>query len=232
MLVIKDEVLDQIMCEYSRFSRIFHNKRKWVQMTEYELWQELCLCILSSNVPYELAQSAFFHLKKKGYLVLDWIIETPSSQELMAKELARPLYSPRKLDGSGRKYRFPNMRAQNIFQAAKILSSEQGWLFEVLANHGSEREVRDLLVVSISGLGLKEASHFLRNIGYSNELAIIDSHVVSFLKKIEAIPEMNTKTITRNTYFELEDLLKKICDKYGLSLSIFDMAIWHYMRRR
>lgn len=232
MLAIKDEILDQVMHEYSRFSRTFRNYRKWLQMTEYELWLELCLCVLSSNVPYELAQSAFFHLEKKGYLVLDWIIETPNSQEFVAKELSRPLYSPRKLDGSGRKYRFPNIRAQNIFQAAKMVSSEKGWLSKVLSTHSSEIEVRDLLAINVSGLGLKEASHFLRNIGYSNELAIIDTHVVSFLKKIEVIAEVNTKTITRKTYLELENLLKKICDKYELSLSIFDMAIWYYMRRR
>lgn len=232
MCAVRKEILDKVLHGYPKLATIFYNNNKWDEMSDDELWQELCLCILSSNVPYESAQSVLFHLMKKGYLRLEWITKTPDSEKLIADELSKPLYLPRRVDGSYRKYRFPNVRARNIFQAAKVVSSKKDWLSKLLAASISEREARDCLVSNISGLGLKEASHFLRNIRYSNKLAIIDSHVVSFLEEYEENPLKNTKTITRKIYLELESQLQEICDKNGLDLSIFDMAIWYYMRRK
>ena len=231
MLVEENEILDLVLREYPRLATIFYSNKKWNEMSENELWQELCLCILSSNVPFESAQSAFFHLMDIGYLRLEWITGTSDSQKLIADELSRPIYLPKKLDGSYRRYRFPNVRSKNIYQAAKTVFSDEGWLSNLLGNSSSERATRDYLVANISGIGLKEASHFLRNIKYSKQLAIIDSHVISILKKIEAIPQRNIKTITPKIYLELESRLQEICQKYGLKLSIFDMAIWRYMRR-
>lgn len=231
MLVEENEILDLVLREYSKLVTIFYSNKKWNEMSEHELWQELCLCILSSNVPYELAQSAFFHLMDIGYLRLEWITRTSNSQKLIAEELSRPIYLPKKLDGSCRRYRFPNARSKNIYQAAKTVFSDEGWLSKLLGNSSSERAARDSLVVHIAGIGLKEASHFLRNIRYSKQLAIIDSHVISFLKKIEVIPERNVKTMTPKIYLDLESRLQEICEEYGLNLSIFDMAIWRYMRR-
>jgi N-glycosylase/DNA lyase len=232
MLVTENEIFDVILSEYSRLEMDFYRNKKWNEMSESELWRELCLCILSSNVPYELAQSAFFHLVDMGYLSLKWITKTKNSQKIIASELRKSIYLPRKLDSSYRKYRFPNIRSENIHQAAKMVSSDEVWLSKLLKNSTSERATRDFLVANISGLGLKEASHFLRNIRYSNQLAIIDSHVISFLVKIRAVPQRNTKTITRRIYLELEATLQDICDKHKLSLSIFDMAVWECMRRK
>jgi len=232
LAILKNEILVEVLHEYPKLATILNNNRTWVEMSENELWQELSLCIFSSNVPYELAQSVFFHLMKEGYLQLEWMTETPDSENLIANELSKPLYLPKRVDGSYRKYRFPNMRARDIYQAAKTVSSEKNWLSKLLAASTSQRETRDLLVVNISGIGLKEASHFLRNIRFSDKLAIIDSHVVSFLEKFEEIPRANAKTITCKIYLELENRLLEICDKNELNLSIFDMAIWHYMRRK
>jgi len=227
----KNRVLTETLLEYSRLLKTASNPRKWEDMTESELWYELVLCILSSNVPYELAQSAFLHLLNKGFLQLRWITKMPNSQGMIAKELSRPIYLPKKMDGSHRRYRFPNIRARNIIDAARVISSEKMWLKKLLTNSRSEKQVRRSLVACIPGVGLKEASHFLRNIGYSNELAIIDSHVFSFLKKIKAVAQKDIKTITPSIYLELEEMLQNICCTYNLNLSVFDVAIWNYMRR-
>jgi len=227
-----NQTLVQVLREYHTVADFLDNCRRWDEMTEDELWQTLCLCILSSNVPYESAQSALSHLTEKGYLRLRWIVETPNSENLIAKELSRPLYLPIKLDGSCRKYRFPNVRARNIVQAARVVFSEKLSLSELLARHDSERTVRDILVAKIPGIGLKEASHFLRDIGYSNNLAIIDSHVASFLAEIRAISPEEVKMINRSIYFELESILQKLCKEHNVSLSVFDMAVWRYMRKR
>ena len=228
----KKEIMNLVLDEYSRLETKYHRNKKWIDMSEDELWQELCLCILSSNVPYELTLSAFHHLKKKGYLRLELLKKESISKKIITDELSRPVYLPKKKDGGYRKYRFPKTRARNIIQAAKVIAREEDWIKKLLLRSNSERKVRGLLVSEISGIGLKEASHFLRNIKYSKNLAIVDSHVVSFLQQIDAGTQRKTKTITRNTYFELENQIQEICGEYKLDLSIFDMAIWHFMRRK
>jgi N-glycosylase/DNA lyase len=230
MLIAENELFDRVLDEYSQIMPKFHEARKWHEMSENELWQELCLCILSSNVPYELAKSAFRHLTRVGYLEQKWIIEVPNSRKIIAEELQKPLYLPRKIDGSLRKYRFPNVRSRDICETAKIASSKENWISNLLADSSSEIEARNYLVRKASGIGFKEASHFLRNIKYSNELAIIDSHVLSFLREINAVPIENAKTITHKTYMDLEIKLKEICESHNLNLSVFDMAIWTCMR--
>lgn len=227
----KKGIFNEVLSEYSKLVDVFNNNRKWIDMSENELWQELCLCILSSNVPFELARSAFLHLRK-GYLQLEWIAGTPNSERIIADELSRRIYFPKTTRGARRRYRFPNARARDIVQAAKVISSGEKWLSKLLRNNSSENEVRDVLVDKISGLGLKGASHFLRNIRYSTQLAIIDSHVLSFLSSIGVVESGNTKSLTRNVYLELESRLQEICDEYGMNLSIFDMAIWRCMRRK
>ena len=102
----------------------------------------------------------------------------------------------------------------------------------VLAHSSSEEDARSSLIKNISGIGLKEASHFLRNIGYSKKLAIIDTHIISFLTKINALNGLQIKSVTPRIYLELEDILKELCEERGLLMATFDMAVWNYMRKR
>lgn len=232
MLAAENTIPTEILRGYFRLACSFHCNKKWGEMSENELWRELCLCILSSNVPFELAKSAFTHLLDIGYLELEWITKTSDSQQQISRELSKPLYLPKKIDGSYRKYRFQNTRARDIAQAAKVIHSDNSFLFKLLTSSNSENTARDFLVSNITGIGLKEASHFLRNIGYSNQLAIIDSHVISFLIKINAVSQGDIKTITPKIYLKLERKLQNIASEHGLNLSVLDMAIWQYMRER
>ena len=222
--------LTQVVDMHSRLADSLRGRKKWNAMSEGELWEELSLCILSSNVPYELAKSAFLHLRDTLLLRPRWITQTSDSAEKIAYELSKQIYLPKKKNGRHRKYRFPNIRAQNITSAAKTLYLKNAGLLKILKNANSEQEARDFLVKNVAGVGLKEASHFLRNIGYSKSLAIIDSHVVTFLEEVEALPQVKIKTITPKIYMKLERILQDLCDSLDLNLSTFDMAIWHYMR--
>ncbi len=232
MLTVENETFSGVLSEYSSISPRYFDSQKWSQMTEEELWHELCLCILSSNVPYELALSALMHLKEHGYLSVEWIADNPKADTIIANELSKAIYLPRKSNGSLRKYRFPNARSRNIFKSAKTISCKEQWLHSLLVDSASEQKARSVLISNISGFGLKEASHFLRNIGYSNRLAIIDTHVISFLKEINALSTPQLKTLTPKTYMDLEYALQQICKEWGLLLSVFDMAVWRYMRKR
>ncbi len=223
------QTLSEVVCEYSRLKESFNLRKTWVELTEEQLWEELCKCILASNVPYDLALSAFRHLCENQFLEVDRILANPNITQEISFELSRPVYEPKRRDGSFRKYRFPNVRASDIAKAAVTLYHENDGLSELLKNSGSEKEARKFLVENVSGVGLKEASHFLRNVGYSESLAIVDTHVVSFLFEIGELSDRVT-TITPATYMKLEEILFSLCDSLGLSMPVFDMAIWNYMK--
>lgn len=86
--------------------------------------------------------------------------------------------------------------------------------------------VREWLVENVKGLGYKEASHFLRNIG-RDDVAIIDRHVLRYLHKnnyIDKIPG----NLSRKTYLEIEKILEDIADENDLNLAELDLYIWYY----
>ena len=84
--------------------------------------------------------------------------------------------------------------------------------------------MREWVVKNIKGLGYKEASHFLRNIGYKN-YAIIDFHIVDVLAKYNLIEK--PKTMTKKKYFEMEQLLKTIGNRLHLNMAELDLYLWY-----
>ncbi len=85
---------------------------------------------------------------------------------------------------------------------------------------------RDLLVVRVNGLGWKEASHFLRNIGYL-ELAIIDRHILKHLLECRAIDSI-PKTLTQRSYKEIEERFHQLATSFGLTLQELDLLFWSF----
>jgi len=79
-------------------------------------------------------------------------------------------------------------------------------------------------------MGLKESSMFLRNIRYSRGLAVIDVHVLDFLKKSGLIGHSNYRIQDRKTYLYLETLLRSFALDNRLDMSILDLAIWKSVR--
>ncbi len=136
---------------YYYLEKKFSSKTKWKNRKEYDLWHELCLCILASNIPYEQALSATNHLHEKDLLDQYWILEnTMYSKNRIAYELSLPVFLPKKKDGNLRKYRFPNVRAKNIVKSADILYHDGQNLKTILQNSQSERSVRDYLALNLS----------------------------------------------------------------------------------
>ena len=142
---------------------------------------------------------------------------------------SQPNFEPRKKDGGLRKYRYPQKRSEEIINAAQILYANSS-IKKILNNSTSDIAVRNFLVNKIPGIGIKESSHFLRNIGYSNSLAIIDVHVLNFLKQYNYVDPIEVQTLTKLKYEKLEIILQNLAEFHKLDLNILDLAIWHYMR--
>lgn len=215
---------------YYLIEKEFSQRKKWTNLSDQELWHELCFCILSSNVSFEQAKSAMLYLAKNNFLNPQWIENNNSSLELISKELSKSICLPIKKDGTLRKYRFPNVRARNLVMASNFFYSKNNGLKNSIVDFASEFTLRDFLVENVSGLGLKEASHFLRNIGMANSLAIIDVHIISFLKELRLISSFSV--ITEKKYYKFEEKMQQLANFYGLNLAVLDNAIWNYMKYR
>jgi len=162
-----------------------------------EIFKELCFCILTANFT---AEGGIKIQKETG----DGFLTMPEP------ELAK------KLKELG--HRFPKTRAEYIVEARNHKDSLKNIL-----RSPDETGTREWLVKNVKGLGYKEASHFLRNIGYEN-LAIIDFHIIDILAKHKVIER--PKTLTRKRYLEIEMVLKKLAKRLGLSLAELDLYLW------
>ncbi len=89
---------------------------------------------------------------------------------------------------------------------------------------GNQDMLRDFLVETVDGFGMKEASHFLRNIGYEN-VAIIDRHILRYLKS-EGVVKKNIKHLTRKRYLDVEKKFIELALKYGFKPAELDLLVW------
>ena len=107
---------------------------------------------------------------------------------------------------------------------------DRSYIKQRLEKATSVIEIRNFFAGQVPGIGIKESSHFLRNIGYSDTLAIIDVHVLNFLKENYFVNPSDVKNLTESKYEKLEIILQNLATFHGLNLGILDLAIWHYMR--
>ena len=105
-------------------------------------------------------------------------------------------------------------------------------LNKLLNKDTNEKIKREWIVKNIKGLGMKESSHFLRNIGYNN-VAILDFHVIDLLvenkitKRLKTSTGKATKTLTPKRYLEIEKKLEQLCKKTNLNQSELDLYLWY-----
>jgi len=112
-------------------------------------------------------------------------------------------------------HRFWPQRAERIFLARGFRNE-----LEKVRKNGD----RDWLVKNINGLGMKEASHFLRNIGFE-DVAIIDFHIVDLLKREKLIEEFSN--LNKKKYLEIEEVLRDLGNKVNLPLGELDLYLWY-----
>src|SRR3989344_8380720 len=115
-------------------------------------------------------------------------------------------------------HRFPNARAGFIYEAQKYKDS----IKQILDSIEGDIEKRAWLVKNVKGLGLKESSHFLRNIGHK-DVAIIDFHIIDLLERGGLIEK--PKTITPKVYIEVENLLRELSRKVNINLGELDLYL-------
>ena len=159
--------------------------------THKEWFSELCFCILTANT------TADGGMKLQATL-------GDSVCELSENELSNKLKELQ--------YRFPNVRAKYIHEAKKCLKIKD------MIKKMPSKEAREFIVDNIKGLGMKEASHFLRNTG-RKDVAIIDRHILRILG-------YNIDSLTRDQYLEIEREMEKLGKMTKTNLAELDLILW------
>ncbi|MGQ9720021.1 MAG: N-glycosylase/DNA lyase [Candidatus Jordarchaeum sp.] len=168
--------------------------------SDKEWFSELCFCILTAYSSVQMGLKIQNKLSCEDFLML-------------------PLENLcHKLREEG--YRFWERRADFIVCARDFYNIK-----EIITSFPDERLAREWLVKRIKGLGYKEASHFLRNVGFKN-VAILDRHVMRIMFEYGLISEI-PKTLTRRMYLELEQKLEDLGRMVGLSLGELDLYLWY-----
>ncbi len=166
-----------------------------------ERWfSELCFCILTANSSARLGIRIQERLGENGFLTLSF------------PELTRELRAMG--------HRFYRKRAEYIVEARGLRK-----LKEIIRDLSTAAEAREWLVKNVRGLGYKEASHFLRNIGHDS-VAILDRHVLRTLHK-EGIIESVSQHLSKSNYLSIEQKLKEVAGKAGLTLAELDLYLWY-----
>ncbi len=96
---------------------------------------------------------------------------------------------------------------------------------DVLQRFDDAHEAREWLVEHVKGLGYKEASHFLRNVGY-RDVAIIDRHVLRVMERHGLIEEIPS-SLTRRRYLAMEQRLRDLAASLDVTLAELDLYLWY-----
>ena len=114
----------------------------------------------------------------------------------------------------------------HIKKTKYILEAPKTWeLIKPILNNQNRKELRNLLAENVKGYGLKEASHFLRNIGKSeNQIAILDRHILRNLEKYGIINE--TKIKSKKHYFKIESPYLQFASSIKISPDELDLLWW------
>jgi len=164
-----------------------------------EWFVELCFCLLTANTSAEMG------LKMQKSLSYHDFAELPQF------ELAKKMNALR--------CRFFNRRSEFI-----CLAREHKNIKGKVKSFSGEHEAREWLSQNVKGIGMKEASHFLRNVGHEN-CAILDKHVLNLLAEHKIIER--PKSLSAKKYVEIENKLNELCELTGTTQGELDFYLWY-----
>ncbi len=178
--------------------------RAVLNKTDKEIFSELCFCICTPQSRARTCGRAISALKESGVLY--------NGNEKEVK--------------SGLKgVRFPNNKASYIVETRRMFTSGKGIKIKHRVDPDDILATRQWFAENVKGIGYKEASHFLRNIGLGKGLAILDVHILKNLIRhgvIKAVP----KSLSRSKYLESEQKVRKFSEKIKIPMDELDILFW------
>lgn len=176
------------------------------QGSDEAIFQELCFSLLAIQSSARSSDAAVRALASAGLL---W-----SGDEAAIARFLR------------HRTRFHNHKAAYIVRAReRFFPGGEPRLRKELGSFVTSRGARAWLVEEVDGFGLKEASHFLRNIGRGEDLAILDRHILRNLVRHRVIGRV-PKSLTPKRYLAIEVRMQDFAEQVGISLGVLDLLWW------
>jgi N-glycosylase/DNA lyase len=186
-------------------ARLKEFEEVWRTADDARLWEELVFCIFTAGASARMGLGsieAVRHLLARG-----------SHEELTLALLGR--------------HRYPNSRSGYIVVTREYLEGDcRMRLRERLEGFADPVERRDWLARSkgIKGLGYKESSHFLRNVGLRG-YAILDKHILRCLFEVGVL-ESPQPPSTRARYLATEERLRDFARDLSIDFDELDLVLW------
>jgi len=200
VLAIYSSIKDGIEVRLNEFSEIWENE------TDENLFSELAFCLLTPQSKAKMCWESICTLKEKDVLI-------DGDEE----EVLDCLYG----------VRFKYKKAKYIVEVRELFIVDGKIILrKEIEKYQSPFEVREWLVENVKGMGHKEASHFLRNIGKGGDLAILDRHILKNLVLIGAIEKI-PDIITPKKYLEIENIVREFSKEIGIPLDHLDIVLWY-----
>ncbi|MDQ3323875.1 MAG: N-glycosylase/DNA lyase [Acidobacteriota bacterium] len=185
--------------------RISEFEAVWQSGSDERLWEEMVFCFFTGGCSARMGMRSVEAVRP--------LLLTGNHAELA--------------DALRGRHRYPNARAGYIVASRAFLREHCDLrLREKLQSFDGDAERRDWLVKEkrIKGLGYKEASHYLRNIGLKG-YAILDKHILRSLAELGII-ENPTPPSTRAGYLAIEEKLKELATRANIDFDELDLVLW------
>lgn len=172
---------------------------------DHRLFEELAFCIFTANTSAEMSLKAVDAVRNV-------LIEGNAND------------MTRRLEGV---YRFNNVRPAHIVHTRNHLKNSLNFeLKKKISSFRSKNELRDYFALNkdVKGLGMKEASHFLRNIGFKG-YAILDKHIINSLYEFGFL-STNDKPKNPKHYLEIEQKFIDFSKQAGIDMDELDLLLW------
>jgi N-glycosylase/DNA lyase len=186
-------------------ARLNEFRQVWQEGSDERLWEEMVFCFFTGGCSARMGINSVEAVRP--------ILMTGTQPELADA-----------LVGS---HRYPNARSKYIVHSRDYLEKHLNMrLRDKLRSFTDPHERRDWLVrdKGIKGLGYKEASHYLRNIGFRG-YAILDKHVLRCLAELNIIEDPKPPN-TRTRYLTVENKLKQLTRDVGIDFDEMDLVLW------
>jgi N-glycosylase/DNA lyase len=175
------------------------------QSGDAELFKELCFCILAANSSAEMGLKTLAAIED---IVLD--AGLPALQNRLS-----------------RGFRYWRVRPSYIVHTRDYLKRDYGFKLRELLQSLPDHEGRRAFLADnkdIKGIGWKEASHFLRNIGYRG-YAILDKHIRNCLCELGVI-RRSRRPLSPDRYRRIERKMRDFSDRIGIDMDELDLLLW------
>lgn len=187
--------------------RLREFKEIWEKGSNEDIHAELSFCILTPQSKAVNAWKAITTLRENGLLF------NGSAEDIV--EYLNIV-------------RFKNNKAKYLVALREQMQNEKGEIItkDFFNSIADVKEKREWIVKNIKGMAYKEAGHFLRNVGFGKEIAILDRHILKNLVKLEVIEDV-PKSLTPKLYLEIEEKMKTYCKFINIPMDSLDLLLWY-----